>query len=51
MSPCTMNAQCDTGLCWDFPSKGPHCSKMCTTDADCPPPSPGCNPQGVCRAP
>jgi hypothetical protein len=51
MSPCTTNAQCDTGLCWDFPTKGPHCSKMCATDADCPAPSPGCNPQGVCRAP
>jgi hypothetical protein len=24
---------------------------MCTTNADCPAPSPGCNPQGVCRAP
>ncbi len=51
MSPCTTNAQCETGLCWMFPTKGPHCDKMCTTDADCPPPSVGCNPQGVCRAP
>jgi hypothetical protein len=51
MSPCTANAQCETGLCWNFPTKGSHCSKMCATDADCPPPSPGCNPQGVCRAP
>jgi hypothetical protein len=51
MSPCTTDAQCETMLCWSFPSKGPHCSKMCTTDTDCPPPSPGCNPQMICRAP
>jgi hypothetical protein len=51
LSPCTTSAQCQTGLCFDFPAKGTHCTKACTTPTDCPPPSPGCNPQGVCRAP
>jgi hypothetical protein len=51
MSPCTTNEMCDTNLCFNFPSRGPHCTKTCTSDTDCPAPSPGCNPQGVCRAP
>jgi len=37
--------------CFDFPAKGDHCSKTCTKDSDCPPPSPGCNMQGECKAP
>lgn len=51
MSTCDTNEQCDTGLCWNFPSKGAHCTKHCTTAADCPPPSGGCNPQSLCKAP
>lgn len=38
-------------LCWDYPSKGPHCTHECTLDEECEAPSPGCTPQGVCRAP
>jgi hypothetical protein len=28
-----------------------HCSVACTTSADCPPASPGCGGQGVCKPP
>ncbi len=51
MSPCDTDAQCDTNLCFNFPSKGPHCTRHCTQPTECPPPSGGCNPQGVCKAP
>ncbi len=55
MDPCSTAAgapPCPTGdTCWDYPSKGPHCSKSCKEATDCPPPSPGCNPQGECKAP
>ncbi len=44
--------QCEPGTSCDaFPAKGPHCSKMCAVATDCPPPSPGCNNMGVCKAP
>ena len=55
MSPCSTTAgspQCPPGTsCDDFPAKGPHCSKPCAEATDCPPPSPGCNMMGVCKAP
>jgi hypothetical protein len=51
LAPCSTNAECETGLCFPFPSKGPHCTKQCTSGADCPAPSPGCNPMGICRVP
>jgi hypothetical protein len=55
MSPCSMAAgapQCPTGTsCDEFPAKGPHCSKACKEATDCPPPSPGCNMMGICKAP
>lgn len=51
LSPCTTDAECETGLCHPFPSKGSHCTKTCTDAADCPAPSPGCNAMGVCRLP
>jgi hypothetical protein len=55
MSPCSTapgSPQCPPGdSCDDFPAKGPHCSKPCTEATDCPPPSPGCNMMGVCKAP
>lgn len=54
-SPCSMSPgapQCPAGTsCDDFPAKGPHCSKPCKVATDCPPPSPGCNMMGVCKAP
>ncbi|WP_394820638.1 hypothetical protein [Pendulispora albinea] len=51
MSGCDQNEQCETGLCFPFNAKGPHCSKRCAGDGDCPSPSPGCNNQKVCKAP
>jgi hypothetical protein len=55
MSACSVAPgapQCPPGTtCYDFPAKGDHCSKPCTIDSDCPPPSPGCNMQGECKAP
>jgi hypothetical protein len=51
MAVCETNEQCETGLCHPFNVKGPHCSKPCGADGDCPPPSPGCNMMKVCKAP
>ncbi len=43
---------CQAGLqCADFPAKGLYCTKTCTTAADCPAPSTGCNGMGLCQAP
>jgi hypothetical protein len=44
--PCPPGTSCD-----DFPAKGQFCSKPCTEATDCPPPSPGCNMMGICKAP
>ncbi len=44
--------QCDGDLvCFNFNSRGPHCTHGCTVDADCEQPSRGCNNMGVCKAP
>ena len=51
MADCELDAECETGLCHVFAAKGPKCSKACATAADCPPPSPGCNNMGICKAP
>jgi hypothetical protein len=55
MSTCSTavgSPQCPPGTsCDDFPAKGQFCSKPCTVATDCPPPSPGCNMMGVCKAP
>jgi hypothetical protein len=51
MSSCQTNDQCETGLCFSFNSKGPHCTHGCMMDEDCEDPSPGCNNMGVCKAP
>jgi hypothetical protein len=52
--PCADGGECASGLCQVYPSKGSLCSNHCTAQTasvDCPPPSTGCNPQGVCKAP
>ncbi len=49
LAACKSNADCDSGFCGDFPSKGPHCTTSCKADADCPAPSTGCNPKGQCK--
>lgn len=51
MSPCDANEECETGLCHVYNAKGTFCSKPCESASDCPPPSPGCNMMGVCKAP
>jgi hypothetical protein len=55
MSACNTapgSPMCPPGTsCDDFPAKGPHCSKPCKEATDCPPPSPGCNMMGICKAP
>ena len=51
METCAKDEDCESGLCHVFNAKGPKCTVLCTTDADCPPPSPGCNNMGVCKAP
>ncbi|WP_394849278.1 hypothetical protein LZC95_17755 [Pendulispora brunnea] len=51
LQPCDVNEQCETGLCFPFNAKGPHCSKSCKSDGDCPVPSPGCNNMHVCKVP
>ena len=53
MAECPLgdNAACSSGLCFEFNSKGPHCTHACTLDTDCEAPSPGCSGMGVCKAP
>ena len=53
MAECPLgdNASCASGLCFEFNSKGPHCTHACTLDTDCEAPSPGCSGMGVCKAP
>jgi hypothetical protein len=51
MGECTANEECETDNCRNFPSRGNFCTHSCKLTSDCPPPSGGCNPQGVCKAP
>ncbi len=46
---CLDDAQCASTICFDYVVKGQFCTQLCTTSADCPPPSLGCSGQGVCR--
>lgn len=48
---CKENADCESSVCFNFNSKGPHCTIACNADAECPAPSPGCSHMGVCKAP
>lgn len=51
MAECSGDAQCETGLCY-YNDKGySYCTIPCTADTGCPPPSPGCNNKGICKAP
>ena len=51
MATCAANEECDSGLCFEFNAKGPHCTTTCELDLECEAPSPGCNGKGVCKAP
>ncbi len=46
---CEEDADCDSGLCYGFNARGPHCTRTCDDADDCPAPSPGCNGKGVCK--
>jgi len=48
---CMEDAQCASGLCFNFNAKGKHCSKSCMADGDCPAGSTGCNNMGICKIP
>ena len=49
-SPCAVNEECDTGLCFPFNMNGPHCTIECPmAPEECPAPSSGCNGMGVCK--
>lgn len=50
---CTNNSDCKAGLeCYPFTAKGPHCSKKCSSNTDCPtPPGLGCSGMGECKIP
>ena len=48
---CWDNTQCASDLCFDYKARGQFCSRICSQNADCPLPSPGCNGMGVCRQP
>jgi hypothetical protein len=51
LCPCAGNGECETGVCYDFPSKGSFCTKPCKSGADCPVASGGCTPKGFCMVP
>lgn len=51
METCVNDEDCESGMCHVYNAKGPKCTLPCTSAADCPPPSPGCNNMGVCKAP
>lgn len=52
LEECTQHADCASGLCQSYPAKGKSlCTLQCSATAPCPSPSPGCNNQGVCKAP
>lgn len=47
---CAMETDCADGLvCFDFNQKGQHCTLECSSAADCPAPSSGCNGMGYCK--
>ena len=46
---CWDNAQCASGICFDYAVRGTFCTQRCWTNANCPPPANGCNGMGVCR--
>lgn len=52
---CLDNAQCASGVCFDYKVKGTFCTQTCSSDSDCPATTPttqlGCNGMGFCRVP
>jgi hypothetical protein len=48
---CSSNDDCESQLCFSFPSKGMRCTKSCGSPAECPAASVGCNSKGICSVP
>ncbi len=48
---CWDNAQCASGVCFDYKVRGTFCTQPCSASVACPAESPGCNGMGVCRLP
>jgi hypothetical protein len=46
---CMENEDCESGLCFPFNNRGPHCTIPCDSPEDCPDPAFGCNGMGVCK--
>ena len=53
MEPCDVSDDAcqEPYFCFNYNSKGPHCTTECTRDDQCEAPSTGCNMMGVCKAP
>jgi hypothetical protein len=53
MESCTLDPDnCEEPeMCFMFNMDGPLCTHACSTPADCPAPSTGCNMMGVCKSP
>jgi hypothetical protein len=51
LSTCDTNhpEECESGLCFNFNTHGPHCTMACSSPAECPAPSSGCSGMGVCK--
>lgn len=49
---CTDNADCESGICHNYPNQGGMlCTQLCESADDCPAPSSGCNGMGYCKPP
>jgi hypothetical protein len=47
---CSSDADCDSGKCFEYGSKGKRCTEECPADpADCPNDGAGCNDKDVCK--
>jgi hypothetical protein len=51
LESCVADGDCASHVCGVFPTRGNKCSKPCMSADECPAPSPGCNPQLICRSP
>lgn len=52
LGSCETSSDCAAGLyCYGFKKLGPHCTKTCSTDSDCPAPSRGCTERHQCGMP
>jgi hypothetical protein len=52
LGACNTTADCpDGGECFPFGTKGNTCTHTCVASSECEPPSPKCNPRGVCAPP